>query len=87
MARDPWWWYPVMGVAFLVAVVAILAAIVVPLKAFVLEPGCDQRAGEQSAVRSGDYRLLSDTCYLTLDDGTVIPADQYRTFREEDERE
>jgi len=45
------------------------------------EAGCNQRAAELHVV-DGDYRLLSDTCYLTLSDGTVIPADQYRATQE-----
>lgn len=80
-------WPWVLGIFLLNVVLPILAAlalligvILVPVK-LVNESACNQRAS-QLRVIDGDYRLLSDTCYLTLRDGRVIPADQYRAIQE-----
>lgn len=60
----------ILGAAFVVAAVIAIAK---PLK----EASCNQQA-EQIGVVDGDFRWLSATCYLTLDDGSVIPADRFR---------
>lgn len=61
----------------LAAAMAVIVLLFVGIKVAILEPGCDQRAEEMGVV-DGDYRLLSDTCWLTLRDGRKLPADQVR---------
>lgn len=68
----------VVGVVVVViAGVLVIGGIMLTIKVALMEPGCNQRADELGVV-DGDYRILSDTCYLTLSDGRKLPADQVR---------
>lgn len=65
----------VLGVAALLVVVILLFAL--PIQALIMEPGCNQKA-QELGLPDGDYRLLSDECFLTLPSGEVVPASNYR---------
>ena len=67
----------IAALCLLALLAAVIGGLVTTIKPF-LEASCNQRGSELGAVDDGDYRLMSDTCYLTLRDGTVIPAYQYR---------
>lgn len=46
------------------------------------EVGCDQKADQLATqgVVGGDFRVWSNTCYLTFRSGKVIDADQLRVI-------
>ena len=54
------------------ALVGIIIAIAKPLS----EASCNQKGAEYRLP--ADYRLLSDTCYVTLRDGRKIDVNQIR---------
>lgn len=66
-----------LALAGILAILLVIGTLLVAAKAAILEPSCDQ-AARQMHVRDGDYRLLTDACWLTLNDGTRIPLDNYR---------
>jgi hypothetical protein len=65
------------GSIFLISIFLVICTTIKVLG----ESSCNERASELSVV-DGDYRFVSDTCYLTLNSGIVIPADQYRAVEE-----
>jgi hypothetical protein len=64
-----------VGVAVLLALIALLAAFIIPLKAFMLEPGCNQHGAQIGAV-AADYRFPADTCYVTFKNGRTYDAEK-----------
>jgi hypothetical protein len=64
-----------ISVAGLLAIVAIIAAFIIPLKAFIMEPGCNQAGQEIGAVKA-DYRFLADTCYVTFKNGRTYDVEK-----------
>lgn len=65
-----------MIVGMLLVAVIVAIVLIVSVKVFVKEPGCNQ-VGDEYGLEA-DYRLLSKTCYVTLPDGRKINADNLR---------
>lgn len=67
--------------AILGGVVAVTAVLGVAFF-FALKPlneaSCNQTAAQYHV--DGDYRVLSDSCWLTTSDGTVVAADRFRQW-------
>lgn len=80
--RRTWLGDVLFVVAALSAVVALIGGIV-----FVVylaeEAGCNQKVDGNDEFVDGDYRLLSNTCFVTLTTGERVSYDRYRL---EDER-
>ena len=72
-----------VGVAFAVclAIVVFWLAIAKPIN----EASCNEYAATAGGhVETADYRLWSDECYLTLDDGSTVTQSQHRTFQKKE---
>lgn len=72
--------------AFVTTLVAVAIGGLVVLAKVTSETSCNQRASTlrygQPVVVGGDFRFWSNTCYLYLNDGRVIPDDAYRMIQE-----
>lgn len=72
--RDGWAFAGIL-IGVLLAAALLIVAIVAIAKPFI-EAGCNQK-GEQYGLEA-DFRLLSNTCYVTLPNGRKIDAAQIR---------
>lgn len=68
-------------VVITLAIVAVFAAFVGVIVFGLVKPlsemDCNQR-GDELGAKHSDYRVWSDTCYLTTPSGQVVAADNYR---------
>jgi hypothetical protein len=71
----------VVAIAIMIAIIAAFIAIILGIYAGIAKPfneiACNDRDTLDRVVHT-DYKLWADTCYVTLENGTVVPADQYR---------
>lgn len=65
-----------ISLLLLLTVLVVIISIAKPIS----ELSCNQVAEKYSV--EGDYKLLSDTCWLTNKNGTVISEDAFRSFEE-----
>lgn len=65
------------GFSFVLICIVVLLVVAFGIVKPIGEISCNQRAEELQV--DGDYRFMSSTCYLTLKNGQVIPANQFRS--------
>lgn len=68
----------ILAGAFVLAAVIIASAILIN-KPFA-EASCNQTAAQYHV--QGDYKLMTDTCWLTAKNGQVVNANNFRQFEE-----
>ena len=72
-------------ICLVLGIIALLAVIVVGAKV-IQETGCNSKVERLNNpnIVDGDYDFWASICYVTMEDGRVIPLENFRVMEQED---